>query len=281
MRLLVVCVAILLLPLFAIAGGEPQIRLKARKPPCPRNDLHAAAKLAHADCLALAFRHMDVNDRDADGDTPLHNVIRAPLENATPAQKARAIRFLVKNGADLRARDFHGRTPQELAGDLGFQRLSCYLQEVEREFERLFDAVENNDVKAMSDSFLRGAPLGLRDTRLDTLLHRAAQSNNVEAARLLVHHGADLEARNYLGETPLLTASLRDHREVMQLLIDAGANVNALDERRRTPLDIAELRSDPQILAMLEKKHARHGASASVEFDFDGVDGAGDAGSGR
>jgi ankyrin repeat protein len=208
---------------------------------------------------------MDVNDRDVDGDTPLHNAIHV----WNPA----AIRFLLRNGADLHLKDFAGRDAIRLADELGHARLRDFLRAVEREDERLLEAVERDDVVGVSNSLLRGATLGLRDVRLDTPLHRAAQSNLVAVGRLLVHHGASLEARNYLGETPLLSATLRGHKEFMKMLIDAGADVNALDERRNTPLDVAERQGDPGILAMLQKKHARRGSPASVEFDLTGGEG--------
>lgn len=251
--------------------GPPSPRAEAPRPnpapavPCTKYDLHAAAQFRGTACVSEALRHMDVNDRDANGDTPLHNAIHF--------RNGAAIKFLVHNGADVHLRDFDGRNAIDLARDLGWQRAYEFLAAVERESERLLEAVDNGDVVGVSSSLIRGASLGMRDVRLDTALHRAAESNLVDVGRLLVHHGAALEARNYLGETPLLTAALRDHAEFMKMLIEEGANVNALDERRHTPLDIAELRDDPGILAMLQKKKAKHGAAASVEFDFDGVDG--------
>lgn len=238
------------------AAGQPPI-------PCTRYDLHGAVQFARTDCLQLAIRHMDVNDRDMYGDTPLHSAIHF--------RNAAAIRFLIRNGADLHLPDFQGRNAIQLAESLNYRRLQEFLLAVERETERLQEAVENGDAVAASDSLLRGASLGMRDIRLDTVLHRAAESGLTEVGRLLVKHGANLEARNYLGETPLVTAALRDNKEFMKMLIEAGANVNAIDERRRTVRDIAELHADPQIVAMLDKKHARNGAAASVEHDFDGV----------
>jgi ankyrin repeat protein len=257
-----------LFPLWAYAGpGSMEnnaLPLPAAKKqaPCPRLDLHAAVRYRKTSCFATALSHMDVNDRDAAGDSPLHNAIQ--LRNGP------AIRFLVRNGADLHLRDFQGYTPRELAENLGYRRLGESLLQVERETERLYEAVDANDIVAASNSLLREASLGTRDVRLDTPLHKAAQSNLAEMAQLLIHSGARLEARNYLGETPLHAAALRDHRAVMAALIDAGANVNALDERRNTPLDISERHGDERILAMLRKKKAGNGTPASVEFDFTG-----------
>ncbi|HEY8280309.1 MAG TPA: ankyrin repeat domain-containing protein [Bdellovibrionota bacterium] len=245
---------------------DPRPKAKPQKPiPCTRYDLHGAVQFRSLDCLKVALTHMDVNDRDVNGDTPLHNAIH--FKNGP------AIRFLLKNGADLHLNDFEGRNAIRLAQDLGYPRMQEFFLALERETERLLEAIDNNDVVAVSNSLLRGASLGMRDSRLDTPLHRAAQSNLPEVGKLLVHHGAKLEARNYLGETPLLTAALRDHYDFLRMLVEAGANVNAIDERRRTVYDLAELQSDPRVLKLLQEKKARRGSSASVEFDFSEVAG--------
>ncbi len=245
--------------------GPPAPPVAQAPMPCTRFDLHAAVQFVGTSCAMLALRNMDVNDRDVNGDTPLHNAIHF--------WNPPVIKLLLRNGADIHLKDFEGRNAIELASALGHRRLYDFLLALERETERLNEAVDNDDVVAVSNSLHRGALLGMRDVRLDTPLHRAAQSGFADVGRLLVHHGAALESRNYLGETPLVTAALRDHAEFMQVLLDAGANVNAPDERRHTALDIAEERANPAILAMLKKKKAKHGSPASVEFDFDAVDG--------
>lgn len=276
MRLPVTFLTLFFFPLTSEAGSpelplemgppSPAPRVQTQAPiPCTRLDLHAAVQIRKNDCLQIALRNMDVNDRDMDGDTPLHNAIHV----WNPA----AIRLLLSNGADPHLPDFEGRNAIDLAWALGHHRLYYFLMALERENERLLEAVENDDTVAVNASLQRGATLGMRDIRLDTPLHRAAASGLTDVAKLLVRHGANLEARNYLGETPLHVAALRGFKDTMKMLIDAGANVNALDERRNTPLTIAEREGDPAILALLNKKHARRGSPASVTFDFEAAEG--------
>lgn len=230
-------------------------------PPCPRYDLHAALKsgLGPA-CLAEATRNMDVNDREVNGDTALHLAIRL--------NDFAAVKLLVKKGADIHMKDFDGYDARGIADNRLNRRLTDYFLELERESERLLEAADNNDIVAVQSSLRRGASLGMRDIRLDTVLHKAAQSNFPEVGRLLIHHGARMEARNYLGETPLISASLRDHYDFMKMLLEEGANVNAIDERRQTALDIAGIRARPEILKLLQAKSARAGSRASVEHDW-------------
>lgn len=234
----------------------------AKRPlPCPEYDLHAALKSgAGPACLARAAKNMDVNDRDADGNTALHKAIAR--------NDFAAVKVLIKKGADIHLKDFNGYDARQIADNALNRRLADYFRELERETERLHEAVEANDVVAVSSSLRRGASLGMRDIRLDTVLHRAAQSNFPEVGKLLIHNGARMEAKNYLGETPLITASLRDHYDFMKMLLEEGANVNAIDERRQTARDIAEIRANPKILSLLEAKGSRAGARASVEHDW-------------
>lgn len=245
--------------------GDRRLELQppaAKKPlPCPEFDLHAALKSrAGSACLARAAKNMDVNDRDADGNTALHK--------ATTMNDFAAVKLLVKKGADIHLKDFNGHDARQIADNALNRRLTDYFSELERESERLLEAVEANDAVAVSSSLRRGASLGMRDIRLDTVLHRAAQSNFPEVGRLLIHNGARMEAKNYLGETPLHCAALRDHAAFIGMLLEEGANVNAVDERRRTPLDIAEVRAVPEVLTLLGKKKAVRGSPASVEHDF-------------
>ncbi len=234
--------------------------LKKKPPPCPRLDLHAALKTRNAQCIGDSLRHMDVNDRDPRGDTALHKAVAMNNLNV--------IKFLVKRGADILYRDFNGFNARQIADNASNRPLVDYFMELERETERLFEAVEANDIVAASSSLLRGAALGARDVRLDTLLHRAAQSNFPQMGQLLIHHGAGIEARNHLGETPLISAALRDHAEFMEMLVKAGANVNAVDERRRTALDLAGVKENPKVLKLLKTSKARAGTPASVEHDW-------------
>lgn len=267
-----IALALALISLPALANPElksiPVAPPKVKKPaklPCPKLDLFKALATKDAGCLKEAAHHMDPNETNAEGDTPLHLAIR---------QKNRVgINFMLRNGANLNQRNHERQTPKELAEALGFRKLSDYLNNMEIETERLMIAVDNDDLSAANASLLRGASIGTRNSRHDTILHRAVMSNLPEMTMLLIRYGSDVNARNYLGETPLHSAALRDFKPVMRILIAAGANVSALNHRRETPLDLATVLSDPEILAMLEKKKARNGTRADVSLEMSGGEG--------
>lgn len=266
MKIIALTIALFSLPAYA-AGPENKATMippaKARN--CPKLNLFLALGTKNEKCMQEAARFMDINDVDGQGDTPLHVAILTRNEAA--------LKFLLRNGADLNARNHHQLNPRDLADQLGYRKLAEYLGRLERETERFLEAMEADDLQAANASLLRGASVGTRNSRLDSLLHRAAQSNLPEMATLLIRYGAKVNARNYLGETPLHSAALRDFREVMKVLLAAGANPSALNHRRETALDLASAQEDPEILQLLKKYKARRGSRADVSFDISGGDG--------
>lgn len=238
------------------------------KKSCNQTDLFEAINIPGASCVAQAIKSMDINEVDSNGNTPLHHAIYK--------KNGGAILFLIKSGSDLNQKNFQQFTPRELAENLGYRKVSEYLSKVELETERLEQAVDFNDLAAAKHSLAKGASIGSRNLRKDTLLHRAAQSGLVEMGLLLLNSGADLEAKNYLGETPLHAAALRGFKGFMNALLQAGANPNVLNFRRETPLDLAVARSGPGTLALLKKYSAHGGSRADVSLEVSGSDGAGD-----
>ena len=235
--------------------------------PCPRLDLLAAVREGHGlPCLKKAAKNMDANEQDREGNTSLHVAILA--------RNAPAIHFLLGHGADLSVRNHVTQTPRELAEALGHRVLADYLSDRELETERLFAAVEENNLAAARSSLKRGASLGTRTTRMDSALHRASQSGFAQMAALLLQSGASPRVRNYLGETPLHSAALRDFSEVMDILLKAGADPNAVNHRRETALDLSRGRAEGRTQKLRAKAKAVPGTRADVEVDVSGSDGA-------
>lgn len=266
MKRLALIITLFTLPAFAAGPENKAVKIPPpEKNTCPKLDLFRALATKNEKCLQEAIRFMDVNEVDSQGDTPLHAAILG--------RNKVALNFLLRHGADLNARDYQQLSPRELADQLGYRKLADYLLGIERETERLLEAMESGDLQAANASLLRGASVGTRNSRQDSLLHRAAQSNLPEMATLLLRYGANVNARNYLGETPLHSAALRDFRETMKVLLAAGANPSALNHRRETALDLARVQSDPEIMALLRKYKARQGSRADVSLEISGGEG--------
>jgi len=165
----------------------------------------------------------DVDARNRDGNTPLHDATR----------NWEVLHLLVDAGADVNARDDDGRTP-----------LHTHAW-----------TVDPGVVRVLLDA---GADVNARDNKGGTPLHRSVKAGMPEVVQALLDAGADLGARDNDGRTPLHSSVTEPGSEslapsyvspeVVQVLLDAGADVNARDDDGRTPLhNVASWWIDPEV----------------------------------
>ena len=201
--------------------------------------LHAAARgnySAVADMLIAAG--VDVNAKDACGDTALHDMVCAKNEEM--------VRKLLAAGADIKLNDGCGNSPLSLAlsaeapaiaqllldagvkpsGDnsLGVFAMACFIGKQPDVVRRCIE-----EGKAVNRTFSRG----------QTPLYLAACSGSAEVCRILLDAGAEASAEGPRGNTPLHAAAGANHAEVCKLLLQAGADVSAKNENGHTPLVVA------------------------------------------
>lgn len=172
----------------------------------------------------IAAREKMLNERDKDGNTPLH---RAAWNDEDPEAAMTLATKLIVLGIDVDAKNMSGKTPLHYASKYRNHEIVDLLIE-------------------------RGAAVDAKDKDGKTPLHEAATyqsgfseeflaepSRNVSAS--LIKAGAYVHARDKDGETPLhkAAASVYGGYEVVRLLIKAGARVNARDEHGRTPLAVS------------------------------------------
>ncbi|OLN94198.1 putative ankyrin repeat protein-like protein 4 [Colletotrichum chlorophyti] len=185
--------------------------------------LHAACR--HDDssiATILVGSGANLSTADADGNTALHTACMyfRTLETA---------KILIKEGADLEARNNKGETP--------------IFQAIRAEPDCLgetpiFQAARANPVylNLLLDS---GADVNATDREGNTVLHIACTHFYILiTVRILIQNGADLEARNNKGETPIFQAAPASP-VYLNLLLNSGADVNATDTEGNTMLHIA------------------------------------------
>jgi ankyrin repeat protein len=150
-----------------------------------------------------------VNDKDNQGDTPLHlAALHGQLEVA---------KVLIDAGANVNAKNNYGPfTP----GDLG-----NFLSSANHADPVSLLSAKGVDTKDMQNGY----------TPLDLASFAARYKPLVE---LLVAKGADVNAQASSGATPLFWAVVRQQKDELQFLIDHGANVNAADAYGDTILDM-------------------------------------------
>lgn len=111
---------------------------------------------------------------------------RGKTENETTADYLSIIELLVKNGADVNAKDYYGNSPMHYAALIGIK----HSKKIRRPIEALYEA---------------GANLNSTNTFGDTPLHFAMFAKNKTEAEVLARLGADANIKNAKLHTPIET----------------------------------------------------------------------------
>ena len=195
--------------------------------------LHAAAWRGDATAIAaLAARGgpAALNARDGHG--------RTPLQVATHARHAEAIRALARAGADLDALD-------------------------RDRYDAVTIAAVADDEASLRVLLESGASAKQVTSRYDgTALIAAAHLGHAGVVRQLIAAGAPLDHVNNLHWTAVIEAIVLGdggprHQATLKALVDAGANLQLADRHGRTPLQLARQRGYAQMVQMLETAGAR------------------------
>ncbi|KAJ3113978.1 hypothetical protein HDU96_002670 [Phlyctochytrium bullatum] len=198
-----------------------------------RRYLKFSAENGHLDITRMLVEHgVDINAKDEDGSTLLHNLNLGYPGNVGIAQ------LLIEKGAELEARDEDGKTPLHRAAFYNSHDIARLL-------------VEN------------GADLEARDVDACTPLHHATCNANLEFILLLVEKGADIRVTDANGSTPIHDAASEGNFDAVKLFIERGADVNGRDRRRMTPLHYACANDCLQVVELLLESGADAHAMAS------------------
>ena len=215
---------------------------------------------------ALLAKGANVNVRDENGYTPLHEAARAGLTDMarlliakgarvrddgpgglTPLHLAAehgftdTVRLLLENGADVNVKAPDGRTPLYVAAAHGHAETVRLLLRKGADVnvrERLGEtplsrAVRTRSVETVRLLLEKGADVKVVDLDGKSLLHWAAHA---DIARMLIDRDLDVNAGARAGSTPLHTAAKQDFYDVAELLLEKGADVKAKDMAGVTPL---------------------------------------------
>ena len=187
------------------------------------------------------------------------------LHAAAHAGDLEALTRLIASGADLEARDTHGRTPAHVAGFASQDEALRLLAEAGADMNALewqaYDVVTiaavADDPALMTLAIELGNDPGLITSPYDgTALIAAAHLGHVDLVRRLIAAGAPLDHVNTLGWTALIEAVIlgdggADHQAVVRLLVEAGANRALPDRNGASPLDHARARGFSAMEALL------------------------------
>lgn len=191
----------------------------------------------------------------------------AGLHRAAHAGDMAALEQAIAAGADLEARDGHGRTAVHIAAFAGHEAVVTALARAGADMNALehdaYDAATiaavANDVAMLEAALAAGNRADNITSRYDgTALIAAAHLGHHEVVRALIAAGAPLDHVNNLGWTALIEAVVLgdggpDHQMSVRHLVDAGADASIADRQGMTPLDLARARGYAEIAVLLSR----------------------------
>ncbi len=182
-------------------------------------------------CLASGEH---ATEKNKDSFTPLHFTSEW---NKDPKVSA----MLIRNGADVNAKNLFGETPLHLAA-------------------------ANNSLGVSTVLIRNGADVKSKTRYGATPLHLAAAKNyDPEVSAVLIRNGANVKAKTRYGTTPLhIGASKNNNPEVSALLIRKGADIKSKDSSGATPLHLAATNNNPEVSAVL----IRNGADVKAKTRY-------------
>ncbi|XP_076231869.1 death-associated protein kinase 1 isoform X2 [Calliopsis andreniformis] len=116
----------------------------------------------------------------------------------------------------------------------------------------MISAVKRGCVEAVFQLLLQGAPLNVKDSKEDTLLHIACESGDEGMVTFLIENGIDLDTPNKKGLTPLHVAARHGFINLVRHLCLAGCDVDKTNRGIRA--DVTAIKyGHPDIASLLDK----------------------------
>ena len=179
---------------------------------------------------------------------------------------------MLKEGADVNARDEKGRTPAfycvekgkfniltNLDGSPdGTERRKVDLNAQDNSGMSLLHYAVKNKQEAIVDYLVRVRACSPKTQMKNgtSPLFDAAKSGTAQQVRMLLTFGADPNAATTAGLTPLHQAAARGNLDMAKELVQAGAEVNAMAKNGRTPIFYAAARGKASTVSFLLDKKA-------------------------
>lgn len=189
-----------------------------------------------------------------------------PLTRAVSKGDTATVRALLAKGADVQARDAHGRTALMYAAENGdptiVQALLTNGADVNaRDWQgwtALIYAAENGDITTAQTLLAHKAHVNAKSESTGwTALMSAAARGRLSVAQALLASGAEANSRDKDDQTALIMAVQQGYTAVVQALLEGGADVHVKNKEGKTALAIAEAQGFSKIAQLLKQADTR------------------------
>jgi ankyrin repeat protein len=228
-----------------------------------------------------------IHQRDAKGDTPLHAAL---IHQPDAPRPEAAVDFLLKNGADLYAKNGRDESPIEIAFQSASASTSLYIiahflrlpdsekpvemtaklnQLLNRGWNPLFAAIETGIEDLVDQCLAYGTHLNSLDAEGWTPLHRAILKNSTSIVELLAARGADIEKKageQQDGITPLQLAAREGFCNLVAHLSSKNPQIDAVDKKGNSALLLAAQRGHLEVVRFLVDRGANPGLLNGEKF---------------
>lgn len=197
-----------------------------------------------------------VDAPDREGKTPLHY--------AAAKGNLEVVEFLVKNGANVNARNSSGITPLYLAKGFGKKAVAEFLEKHGGAAEVVKPKPAVKPSTSSPQIARAGAVAAVKPAVIPAI--EAVKANNLEQLQQIVKlDGEAVRARDSLQFTPLHWASELGYLKIAEYLIESGADVNAKTENGWTPLHQSVIKFQTNIARLLIAKKADVNAQTTAK----------------
>jgi ankyrin repeat protein len=192
--------------------------------------IHWAAKYGLASVVEkLASKGMKLNDKDAEG--------RTPLDYALDSNDEDTMNLLLRGGKHINRQDTLNIQTLHLSAREGDINMIKQLHDKGSSLEArdgkgqtgIFHAVKGKQYATMKWLLEKNANVHAVDKQGFTALHVAAQECDLAATKILVEKGAHVNARSSERLTPLLCIVNSQGIDVLRYLHEKGADIDAVD----------------------------------------------------
>lgn len=184
----------------------------------------------------------DVNARDKNGQTILHEVARS--------WDPEILEFLIKHGGEIDIQDNFGRAPLHVAAAVDYAEM----------VEFLISNKANINIATLNEE--------------QTPIHFAAKNGACRSLKMLLAYGADIVSKDSKNRTPLQLAAEMNRTKAAKLLLEEGAPAGVYDNSGNSPLSLLIEKAPQVALEALGQLHSADNISRREYFFLDRLEGA-------